>query len=89
VAYRFRSAALRITRADAGATVHYVVEDEARSVRHRLYEVEYEVAQLLDGKRAADKVARQVSKKLGVNLAALDVESFAKQLLALGFVEEV
>lgn len=87
--YRFRGSALRVDRSAAGSVIFYTVEDPERHVTHRLYEVEYEVAQLLDGKRSAEKVAGLVSQRKGVALQEIDVESFAKQLLALGFVEEV
>lgn len=87
--FRFRSKDLRITQSKAGKTTYYVVEDPAREVRHRLYEMEYAVAQLLDGKRDATKIARQVNKKMGLSMQAVDVESFLQQLIALGFVEEL
>jgi hypothetical protein len=86
VPHRFRGADLRVTRSDAGSSVHYLVEDTARDVRHRLYEIEYEVAQLLDGKRSSEKIARQVNKKLGIQLTAADVDAFVQQLAALGFL---
>jgi hypothetical protein len=89
VAFRFRSSALRVQRNAAGNVVYYTVEDPERRVEHRLYEIEYEVAQLLDGKRTAEKVASLVSQRKGVALQEVDVQSFVKQLLALGFVEEV
>jgi hypothetical protein len=47
------------------------------------------VAQLLDGKRTTDKVARLISKKMDLRLEQVDVDSFAQQLLALGFAEDV
>lgn len=84
--HRFR-ADLRVTRSEVGSSVHYQVEDKARDVRHRLYEIEYEVAQLLDGKRSSEKIARQVNKKLGIHLAEQDVDAFVQQLAALGFLE--
>jgi len=78
-----------VTRSDAGSSIHYLVEDPTRKVRHRLYEIEYEVAQLLDGKRSSERIAKQVNKKLGIQLAAEDVDAFVKQLTALGFIEAV
>jgi hypothetical protein len=88
VPVRFR-AALRVTRSDVGSSLYYLVEDPARDVRHRLYEIEYEVAQLLDGKRSSEKIATRVNKKLGLHLTAEDVDAFVRQLTALGFVEAV
>lgn len=86
--YRFRAKELRITRNQTGGVVYYVIEDPSSGVRHRLYEMEYETARLLDGRRSADKVARMVSKRLGLDLGEEDVDRYAKQLQALGFVEQ-
>jgi hypothetical protein len=88
VSYRFRQKDLRVTRNQTGGVVYYVVEDPTSGVRHRLYEMEYEAARLLDGRRGTDKVAKLVSKRMGLTLEGDDVDRYAKQLLALGFVEE-
>jgi len=88
VSYRFRHKDLRITRNQTGGIVYYVIEDAARGVRHRLYEMEYETALLMDGRRSADKIAKLVTKKLGLATEEVDVESFAQQLLALGFIAQ-
>jgi hypothetical protein len=86
--YKFRSQGLRISRVETGTLVYYVIEDATRGVQHRLYELEYEVAQLLDGKRTCEKVARSLTKrKQGLQLLAIDVDRFAQQLVALGFAE--
>jgi hypothetical protein len=87
VTYRFRDSALRVTRVEMGSVAYYVVEDPVAGCQHRLYEAEFEVAKLLDGKRSAEKVAQLVNKKRKLTLEAVDVERFAQQLLALGFVE--
>ena len=86
--YRFRSKELRVTRNQTGGVTYYVIEDPTSGVRHRLYELEYEAARLLDGRRGTDKVARMVSKRMGLDLTDEDVDRYAKQLLALGFVEK-
>ena len=85
--YRFRNEALRITATQAGNLTYYVVEDPERDVRHRLYELEYAVAKLLDGRRTLDKVVKLLEKQHGHRAESVDVQSFAAQLLALGFVE--
>ena len=87
--FRFRSKELRATRNETGGVVYYVVEDTATGARHRLYEMEYATAQLLDGRRSLEKVARLVHRRLGLDATADDVDRFVKQLQALGFVEEV
>lgn len=87
--YRFRLKELRVTRNETGGVVYYVIEDSHSGIRHRLYEMEYETAKLLDGRRSTDKVARLVNKKLGLSAEEVDVDRFAKQLLALGFIEQV
>ena len=89
MSYRFRQKDLRITRNQTGGVVYFVIEDPDSGVRHRLYEMEYEAARLLDGRRNTDKVAKLVSKRMGLDLAGEDVDRYAKQLLALGFVEEI
>ena len=86
--YRFRQKELRITRNQTGGIVYYVIEDTESGVRHRLYEMEFETAKLLDGRRSVEKVARLVTKKLGLAAEEVDVDRFAKQLLALGFIEQ-
>lgn len=86
--YRFRAKDLRITRNQTGGVVYYVVEDPASGVRHRLYEMEYETARLLDGRRGPDKVAKLASKRLGLEVQLEDVDRYTQQLLALGFVEK-
>jgi hypothetical protein len=89
VSYRFRQKDLRVTRNQTGGVVYFVIEDPNSGVRHRLYEMEYEAARLLDGRRGTDKVAKLVSKRMGLDLEGEDVDRYAKQLLALGFVEEI
>jgi hypothetical protein len=89
VSYRFRHKELRVTRNQAGGIVYYVIEDAERGIRHRLYEMEYETARLMDGKRSSEKIARLVTKKLGLSTEEVDVDRFGQQLLALGFVEQV
>ncbi len=89
MSYRFRGKDLRITQNKAGKSTYYIVEDPAREVRHRLYEMEYAVAQLLDGKRDPEKIAKLVNKKMRLTIQGADVESFLQQLIALGFVEEI
>ena len=84
--YRFRGRDLRITRNETGGIVHYLLEDVERGVRHRLYDLEYQTAQLLDGKRSTDKVAKLAARKLGLQAEPVDIDRFARQLLALDFV---
>lgn len=55
--------------------------------QHRLYEKEYLVAGLFDGRRDVEKVAQLAQKKSGQDMLPIDVERFAQQLLALGFIE--
>jgi hypothetical protein len=89
VIYRFRNKELKITPQKSGSVTYYLVADPERGKQHRLYEIEYEAAQLLDGRRTSDKIAKQLKKKFGFCAEAIDVESFIKQLIALGFVEEI
>jgi uncharacterized membrane protein len=77
-----------VSRTATAEVVYFLVEDPATGIQHRLYPVEYEVAQLLDGSRSLEKVARLVNKRRKISLQAVDVEKFARQLQALGFVVE-
>ena len=86
---RFRDRELRVTRSESAEVVFFLVEDPVAGKQHRLYEMEYEVARLFDGSRSVDKVATLINKRRKVSLQATDVEKFAGQLLALGFVVEV
>jgi hypothetical protein len=88
VALRFLEKALKVTRCESGEVSYYLIEDPERGVSHRLYEMEYDVAQLLDGTRTVEKVAKLVNKRRKISLQPVDVEKFARQLLALGFVVE-
>lgn len=85
---RFRSKELQVTRTASAEVVYFLVVDPATGIQHRLYPIEYEVAQLLDGTRSSEKVARLINKRRKLVLQAVDVEKFAHQLQALGFVEE-
>jgi len=87
--YRFRQKTLRITRNETGEVVYYVIEDPSSNKRHRLYEMEYETACLLDGRRSLEKVAKLVSKRMGLEVQVEDVERYVQQLVALGFVETI
>jgi hypothetical protein len=87
--YRFRQETLRITRNETGEVVYYVIEDPTSNKRHRLYEMEYETACLLDGRRTVEKVAKLASKRLALDVGVEDVERYIQQLLALGFVEKI
>ena len=88
MSFRFLEKTLRVTRCESGEVSFFLVEDPARGVQHRLYEMEYEVAQLLDGSRTIEKVAKLITRRRKIVLQPLDVEKFARQLLALGFVAE-
>lgn len=87
--YRFLEDGLRISEVGSGPTKHYVVEDPKSERQHRLYDKELLVAQLLDGKRSVLKVAQLATKRSGRETQIVDVDRFAQQLIALGFVERV
>lgn len=89
MSYRFRHDQLSVTQHKSGTIVYFEVEDPKRGVKHRLYELEFAVAQLLDGRRGLDKIAKTLQKRHGLQAEAVDVQSFVQQLVALGFVEEI
>lgn|GEM_PF-6754293 len=87
--YRLRSDSLKITEGKVGDHSHYLLEDTESGNRHRLYALEYRVAMLLDGERKADDISQMLFDEVGFRAAPIDVDRFATQLLALGFVEVV
>lgn len=87
--YRLLRDQLRISEIPADRFKHYLLHHEQTGRQHRLYEKEYLVATLLDGKRDAAKVAALAAEKSGLETLPVDVDRFAQQLLALGFVEIV
>jgi hypothetical protein len=84
--YRFRQEALEVVAGQVGEHVHYLIRDRHGGRAHRLYELEYRVAVLLDGKRDVHEIA-EAARALGFSPSAEDVDRFALQLFALGFVE--
>jgi hypothetical protein len=87
--YRLLRDRLRISEIAADRFKHYLLHHEQTGRQHRLYEKEYLVAMLFDGKRDVAKIAAMASDKSGLETLPVDVDSFAQQLLTLGFVELV
>lgn len=85
--YRFLTDDLTITPFKAAQSEYYMVEKKSGEKRsHRLYQKEYLVASLMDGKRSVEKVAQLATKKSGLETQPIDVDVFARQLMALNFV---
>ncbi|MFH1129779.1 MAG: hypothetical protein V1754_00470 [Pseudomonadota bacterium] len=89
VIYRFRSDVLNIVEGQSGEHRHFLLEDPEKGIKHRLYELEYAIAQLFNGKRSVEEVARLAKEDTGLKTEPIDVDRFAQQLLVLGFVESV
>jgi hypothetical protein len=87
--YRLRKEALRITEVKNGDASHFLIEDQHSGKRHRLYEKEYLVAHLFDGERPLSEVTALARKRGGIEAQEIDIDRFALQLVALGFVERV
>ncbi len=87
--YRLRSEVIKVTEGKVGDHSHYLLEDTQSGNRHRLYELEYRVAMLLDGERSVEEISETICNEVGFRAEPIDVDRFATQLLTLGFAETV
>lgn len=87
--YRLQTQCLKIIKSQSSEQSHVLIEDPTRGIQHRLYDLEYQVAQLFDGSRTIDEVAGIAREKIGLQTDSVDIDRFAQQLFALGFVDRV
>ncbi|MCC6807843.1 MAG: HlyD family efflux transporter periplasmic adaptor subunit [Deltaproteobacteria bacterium] len=77
---------LNATREDKDGRTYYRLVDPSSGREYRLYEVEYFIAQMLDGQTPITKVAARARDELKFELSPNDLERFVKELSALGFL---
>ncbi len=73
-------------REDKDGAVFYRLADPTTGREYRLYEVEYLIAQMLDGRTPIGDIAARVRDELKFDLSANDLERFVRELESLGFL---
>jgi HlyD family secretion protein len=84
---RFRSD-LQCSREEQQGVVFFRVDDPKTQTSFRLYEIEYLIAQKLDGARALGDVIRAVKDEYNFDISEPDLQKFVSQLDSMGFVEK-
>lgn len=79
---------LDATREEKDGRTFYRLVDPSSGREYRLYEVEYFIAQMLDGQTPIVKVAARARDELKFELSPNDLERFVKELSSLGFLVE-
>lgn len=84
---RFRSD-LQCSREEQQGVVFYRVDDPKSQTSFRLYEIEYLIAQKLDGRRTLPEVIKAVKDEYNFDISEPDLQKFVSQLDSMGFVEK-
>ena len=84
---RFRSD-LKCSREEQQGVVFYRVDDPTSQTSFRLYEIEYLIAQKLDGRRSLPEVIKAVKDEYNFDISEPDLQKFVSQLDSMGFVEK-
>ena len=84
---RFRSD-LTCSREEQQGVVFYRIDDPKSQTNFRLYEIEYLIAQKLDGQRALDDVIKAVKSEYNFDISEPDLTKFVSQLDSMGFIEK-
>jgi multidrug efflux pump subunit AcrA (membrane-fusion protein) len=79
---------LDANREEKDGRTYYRLVDPTSGREYRLYEVEYFIAQMLDGATSIATVAARARDELKFELSPNDLERFVKELSALGFLVE-
>lgn len=79
---------LRCSREEQQGVVFYRVDDPRTESNFRLYEIEYLIAQKLDGVRTIDDVIAAVKDDYEFDISRPDLERFVSQLESMGFLEK-
>lgn len=67
--------------------VFYRIDDPRTETNFRLYEIEYLIAQKLNGARSLDEVIDVVKAEHNFDISASDLQRFVSQLESMGFLE--
>src|SRR5688572_6064389 len=73
-------------REDKDGAVFYRLSDPTTGREYRLYEVEFLIAQMLDGRSRLADIATRVRDELKFDLSPNDLERFVRELESLGFL---
>ncbi len=79
---------LTANRDEQNGVVFYQITDPQSGKSFRLYEVEYLIARMLDGKTPNDVLVEKVHRDLQFELSVADFGKFITELHDLGFLEE-
>jgi HlyD family secretion protein len=73
-------------REEKDGAVFYRLSDPTTGREYRLYEVEYFIAQMLDGQSPLSDISARVHDELKFDLSPNDLERFVRELESLGFL---
>src|SRR5512138_2152338 len=79
---------LTCSREEQQGVVFYRVDDPKTQTSFRLYEIEYLIAQKLDGNRELADVIKAVKDEYNFDISLPDLQKFVSQLDSMGFVEK-
>ena len=78
---------LTCSREEQQGVVFFRIDDAATNTTFRLYEIEYLIAQKLDGQRSLQQVIDAVKMEYNFDITPADLEKFIAQLESMGFVQ--
>src|SRR3954468_22524873 len=73
-------------REEQQGVVFYKIDDPETKTSFRLYEIEYLIAQKLDGQRDLQQVIESVKAEYDFDISEADLQKFISQLESMGFV---
>ncbi|MBN1962120.1 MAG: hypothetical protein JW841_14355 [Deltaproteobacteria bacterium] len=85
--HRFRSD-LKCSREEQQGVVFYRIDDPLAQTSFRLYEIEYLIAQKLDGVRQLSEIITAVKNEYNFDISEPDLAKFINQLDSMGFIEK-
>ncbi len=77
---------LTCSREEQQGVVFYRIDDPKSQTSFRLYEIEYLIAQKLDGRRSLHDVISAVKEDYNFDISEPDLQKFVNQLDSMGFV---
>src|SRR5262245_43778897 len=79
---------LTCSREEQQGVVYYRIDDPQTQTSFRLYEIEYLIAQKLDGSRAPADVIKIVKDDYNFDISEPDLQKFVNQLESMGFIKK-
>ena len=77
------------TREEQQGVIYYRIEDPEAKTNFRLYEMEYMIAQKLDGQHTIEKAIKEIASELHFELTQDDLTRFIAQLESMNFLTNV